>query len=227
MRHSGLLFYVLRNEVSMKVLVVALMSLFAIANQALAQNQAGMADPKHAHPAPGTSIVRFAQLDDGVYKGSKPKNEADYRFLQSKNIKYILDLKFFPVLYRLEKKQAAKYGMAVIPATINASPLAPSENHVRQILCILGDKRLRPIYFHCDVGRDRTSLIATLYEIHFRGLPADSAWQEMKHFGFKDDWTLRGLSVYLRKHSKTPLVDGKHVCKPIPLPPLRNETSSP
>jgi len=211
----------------MKALVAPLISLLVIASYALAQDNSVATDPKHAHPAPGTSIVRFAQLDEGVYKGSKPKNDADYRFLQSKNIKYILNLKFFPLLYRLEKKKAAQYGMVVIPATINASPIAPSEKHVRQILCILRDKRLRPIYFHCDVGRDRTSLIATLYEIHFRGLPADSAWQEMKHFGFKDDWTLRGLSVYLRKHSKTPLVDGKHVCKPIPLPPLRNETSSP
>jgi len=189
----------------MQAFVAPLVSLFVMASYAVAQDNPLATDPKHAHPVAGTSIVRFAQLDDGIYKGSKPKTNADYRFLQSKSVKYILDLKFFPVLYRLEKKKAEKYGIVVIPATINASPIAPSERHVRQILCILGDKRLRPIYFHCDLGRDRTSLIATLYEIYFQGLPAGNAWQEMKHLGFKDGWTLRGLSVYLQKHSNSPL----------------------
>ena len=91
----------------------------------------------------------------------------------------------------------------MIPVTINASPIAPSEPHVRQALCLLADKRLRPIYFHCDIGRDRTSLIATLYEVYFRGLPPENALQEMKRFGFKDDWTLRGLRNYMQKHANS------------------------
>jgi protein-tyrosine phosphatase family protein len=170
--------------------------------------QTSIPDAGRARPAPGTSIRRFAQIDEGVYKGSKPKNDADFRFLQSKHVTYILDLKFFPLLYRLEKNKAKRYGMTVIPATINASPIAPSEKHVNHILCILADKRLRPIYLHCSVGRDRTSLIATLYEINFRGLPPNDAWETMNHFGFKDGWTLRGLRVYLQDHSdpsKAPL----------------------
>src|SRR5436190_1911100 len=60
---------------------------------------------KHVHPAPGTSIVRFVQIDDGVFKGSKPRSDSDYEFLKSKGIKYIIDLKFLPLLYRLEKKK--------------------------------------------------------------------------------------------------------------------------
>jgi hypothetical protein len=177
-------------------------------------------DAQHSHPAPGTSIVRFGEIDKGVYKGSKPKTDADYRFLRSKNIKYILDLKFFPLLYRVERRKAETYGMVVIPATINASPIAPSKQHVREILCILADKKLRPIYFHCSVGRDRTSLIATLYEIYFKGLPAEEALDEMKRFGFKDDWTLAGLRKFLQKYSASPLVHGTTPChRSIPLLP--------
>ena len=102
--------------------------------------------------------------------------------------------------------------MEVIPLTINASPIAPSETHVRQALCLLTDKRLRPIYFHCDVGRDRTSLIATLYELYFGGLGPENAWQEMKHFGFKDHWALHGLRSYLQKHANSPFTAGKADC---------------
>jgi len=177
--------------------------------------QAGTGNEQVSHPAPGTSIVRFGEIDRGVYKGSKPNNDADYRFLKSKNIKYIVDLKFFPLLYKLEERKARKYGMLVIPATMNASPISPSEAHVHEILCLLSDKRLRPIYFHCSVGRDRTSLIATLYEVYFKGLPPDAAWSEMKHFGFKDDWTLGGLRVYLHKHLTAPQLDGSATCNHI------------
>lgn len=178
-----------------------------------AQQSRPKKDFEHKHPVPGTSIIRFDKIDEGVYKGSKPKSDADYEFLRSKGVRYILDLKFFPILYRLERRKAKRYGMTVIPVTMNASPIAPSEKHVRDILCKLRDKRLRPIYFHCSVGRDRTSLIATLYKVYFLGLPKDGAWHEMRdELGFKDDWTLRGLRVYLEDHLDSPFEKDKEAC---------------
>jgi protein tyrosine/serine phosphatase len=178
-----------------KPFFLCLMTSYAVAQNVPAS------DPKHTHPAPGTSMVRFSEIDEGVYKGSKPKSDADFRFLRSKNIKTIVDLQFVPVLYRCEKEKAKKYEMRVIPVTMNASPVAPSERHVRHALCLLADKSLRPVYFHCDLGRDRTSLIATLYEVYFRGLAPKDALQEMKRFGFKDEWILHGLKKYLQNHA--------------------------
>ena len=177
-----------------------LVSLCLMTSYGVAQNVPA-SDPKHTHPAAGTSIVRFSEIDEGVYKGSKPKSDADFRFLHSKNIRTIVDLQFVPVLYRREKEKAEKYEIRVIPITMNASRVAPSERHVTKALCLLADKNLRPVYFHCDLGRDRTSLIATLYEIYFRGLAPKDALQEMKHFGFKDEWILRGLKTYLQNHA--------------------------
>ena len=187
----------------MRAWVAPLFSLLLVTGYTVAQSDTVASEAKRSHPAPGTSIVRFAEVDQGVYKGSKPKTDADYRFLQSKNVRTVVDIKFFPLLYRFEKRKAEKYGITVIPVTINASPIAPSESHVRQALCLLADKRLRPIYFHCSVGRDRTSLIATLYEVHFKGLAPEDAWREMKHFGFKSSWTLHGLSSYVKKHANS------------------------
>jgi Tyrosine phosphatase family len=198
--------------------VAALLSLVVIASFADAQKNPVSGERPLIHPAPGTSIVRFAQVDVGLYKGSNPKTDADYRFLRSKNIKYILDLKFFPWLYRLEKRKAKKHDMIVIPATINASPIAPSEKHLHPILCMLADTRLRPLYFHCSVGRDRTSLIATLYEVNHLGLPAEDAWEEMKRFGFKDDWTLGGLKAYLQNHLSSTSKVNDGACDAIPIP---------
>jgi hypothetical protein len=175
-------------------------------------------DPKHDHPAPGTSIVRFQKIDEGVYKGSEPKKDADYRFLQSLHIHYIVELKFLPLLHHMEVNKARKYGIEVIPVTINASIVAPSEKHIRQVLCLLSDKRLRPVYFHCTIGRDRTGLIATLYEIYFLGLPPEKAREELDSFGFKENWTLAGLRSYLRKHASSPWDNSKDTCRRFSLP---------
>jgi len=190
----------------------------AVLMHGLAAQAFSVMDRAHEHPASGTTLTRFEKIDDGVYKGSEPKNDADYQFLQSKQIKYIVAMKFFPLLDRLEVHRARKYGILVIPITMNASIFPPSEKHIRQLLCLLSDKRLRPVYFHCTIGRDRTALIATLYEVYFLRLPPERARDEMERFGFKERWPLTGLSNYLEKHANSPWNDGKHTCKPFPLP---------
>jgi protein tyrosine/serine phosphatase len=92
--------------------------------------------------------------------------------------------------------------MVLLSVPMNASPVAPSERHVNRILLTLRDTRYQPIYFHCDIGRDRTSLIGALYKMYFLGMSRDAAWKEMRCDGFKDSWTLHGLKAYLKKHSK-------------------------
>lgn len=162
-------------------------------------------DIRNVHPAEGTHIVRFQELDEGVYKGSKPTTEADYQFLQSKGVKYIVNLKFFPWLNKIEKRRARKYGMTLLTGTISASPMVPSKKYVDSVLCLMRDKRYHPIYIHCDLGRDRAMLIAGLYEMYYHGKSKEDAYQEMKHYGFKDDWTLSGLKSYFESHSQQPV----------------------
>src|SRR3954463_15777638 len=91
--------------------------------------------------ATGSKLKHFARVDDGVFKGSRPKSEADYRFLQSLGVKYIVDLQAFPFMSFLEKRKAKQYGMTVLPGIMNASPISPSEKHVDAILTILRDER--------------------------------------------------------------------------------------
>jgi hypothetical protein len=174
-----------------KVLILALLPLATL-----------LAEDMRAHPAPGTSIIRFARVDAGVYKGSKPKTDADFRFLQSLHIQYIVNLQFLPFLSEAEEKKAGKYGIRFIDRTINGSPVAPSEKHIDLILATLRDKRYHPVYFHCALGRDRTSLITALYQNYYLGVSRENAWRGMLASGFKDSWSLRGLKVYFEKHAR-------------------------
>ena len=211
----------------MRIFPLLLLSLLTVGCRSVAQSpvRSNAPDIRRIHPAPGTSIVRFQELDEGVYKGSKPKNEADYEFLQSKGVKYIVELRFFPALNLVEKRRAKAHGMILIAATINASPFTPEERHVNHALCLLRDPRYHPVYFHCDLGRDRAMLVAGLYGMYYRGMSKDEAYREMKHFGFKDDWTLRGLKSYFEKHSKPPIEQYVPHCA-LPAPPQTERAAS-
>src|SRR5579864_7441770 len=86
---------------------------------------------------PGTDLIHFGQVDEGVFKGSKPKTDADFRFLHSLHVRYVMDLEFLPVLDAPERRHAKKYGIVFLAARINASPVSPSQEHVEKTLAIL------------------------------------------------------------------------------------------
>ena len=153
-----------------------------------------------AETAAGTTLIHYGQVDNGVYKGSKPGTDADYRFLQARHIKYILDLELLPSMRDSEQKRAKRYGIVVLHNRINASPVAPSEKHIDAILAVLRDKRYHPIYFHCAYGRDRTSLIAALYKMYFLGMSEQAALRYMDESGYKNSWVRGGLKRYLKNH---------------------------
>jgi hypothetical protein len=148
----------------------------------------------------GTTFIHYSKVDEGVYKGSRPRTDADYLFLKTRHIKYILDLELLPSLGHSERKKAAKYGIVLIHARINASPISPSEKHIDRIMAILRDRSYRPIYFHCAFGRDRTSLVAALYKMYFMGVSQADALRYMDDAGYKNSWVRSGLKRYLRKH---------------------------
>jgi protein tyrosine/serine phosphatase len=157
----------------------------------------------------GSTLKHFAEIDStGVYKGSRPKSDADFRFLQSLHVKYIVDVEvpLMPWESYLERRKARKYGITVLLGIMNASPIAPSEKHVDHILAILHDDRNHPIYFHCKWGRDRTAIIAALYQMYFENMSEEAAMQYLHDngYGFKFGWLRAGLIRYVRKHPTPP-----------------------
>jgi protein tyrosine/serine phosphatase len=169
--------------------------------------------------ATGTGLKHFDRVDDGIYKGSKPRSEADFRLLQSLHVKYIVDLRVIPWLYESEKRKAKRYGIELIAAQMNASPFSPSEKHVTKILTILRDTDRHPVYFHCALGRDRTALVAALYKEYFEGMSPEDALVYIHEAGYKDGWVRSGLIRYLKKHPTPPasLVSNTQAAQRIPI----------
>ena len=155
-----------------------------------------------AQTVAGTTLDHFGEVDQGVYKGSEPKTDADYRFLREQHIRYILDLELLPSVRHTEQKKAKRYGMVLLHGRLNASPIPPSHKHIERIMAILRNKRYHPIYFHCAYGRDRTSLVAALYKMYFLGMSQQDALRYMEESGYKDSWVRDGLKRYLEKHPR-------------------------
>ena len=155
-------------------------------------------------PPAGATLIHFSRVDAGVYKGSKPRSDADYRLLQSLHVRYVVDLQVIPLVYWWEKRKAKRYGIGLIPGRMNASPISPSEKHIETILAILRDERYHPVYFHCALGRDRTSLIAALYKMYFLGMPPQDALRYLHESGYKDGWVRSGLERYFETHPTPP-----------------------
>jgi hypothetical protein len=185
---------------------VVLSLLLVSGSSSQAQLPAGTEPPRSSsgQAKAGATLAHFGKVDEGVYKGSRPRTDADFRLLQSRHVKYILDLQLIPSLLRAEQNKAKRYGMEVIHARINASPVPPSEKHIASIMAILKDRRYRPIYFHCALGRDRTALVAALYKMYFMGMSQQDAWRYMKAAGFKEAWIRDGLKKYLMNHPTAP-----------------------
>jgi hypothetical protein len=152
----------------------------------------------------GTSLAHFAEIDSHVYVGSKPRTDKDFEFLQSQHVRYILNARFLPFLSGAEKRKAKRYGMQFLSVPMNASPIPPSRKHVNQILLTMHNAEFQPVYLHCVLGRDRTSLISGLYKIYFLGVSKSNALSEMRKSGFRTPWFLHGLKSYFDKQAEFP-----------------------
>jgi protein-tyrosine phosphatase len=156
------------------------------------------------HPAPGTSLVHFVSIDKNVYAGSKPKSDADFAFLQSTGVRYILEVHFLPFLNGRERRRAKRHGIELVSVPMNASPVPPREKHVNRALRIMQSKEYQPVYLHCVLGRDRTGLLLGLYRMYFNGLTKEKTLKEMKASGFRDSWFVAGLKRYFDRHTVAP-----------------------
>jgi protein-tyrosine phosphatase len=143
-------------------------------------------------------------VTDGILAGSKPTRDADFIFLKSQGVRFLLQPRFLPFLAGYERSKAKRYGMEYLSVPMNASPFAPSEKHVNAALRIMRTKADKPLYLHCVLGRDRTSLLVGLYMIYFEGASKEQAYAEMKAEGFRTVFFVHGLKAYFDKHTKLP-----------------------
>jgi hypothetical protein len=145
-----------------------------------------------------------AQVSPGILVGRQPRGQADYETLQGHGVRTVLSLQVLPWNVDHGRRHAEKLGITFRNVPVPASPLKPSERRIREALMTLRDRTLRPIFIHCNLGRDRTALIVGLYRIYYEDWTPEAAWAEMLRTGFKVRWSLRGLRAYFWSHCQKP-----------------------
>lgn len=133
------------------------------------------------------------ELAPGIYYGPPPRTAADYGQLRGLGVKTLLDLRKFWRGGIEDTRQAARhYGFAWRQAPIGFRPLRDGSPECA--LRVLADKGLRPVYFFCNLGKDRTGLVVALYRVRNLGWRPWTAFRAFKRQQFNP--RMRGLDAY-------------------------------
>ena len=157
--------------------------LFALALAFVLTNGAGAAR--------GELAVR--ELAPGIYYGAAPESSADYCRLRSLGVRTVVELrKFQPRAIERERRMAGQYGLSWRHVPMGFCPLR--DGGPECVLRIIANPAQQPVYFHCNLGKDRAGLIVALYRVRFLGWAPDDAFAAMKRQQFNPK--LRGLDDY-------------------------------
>lgn len=174
----------------------------------------------------GLVVKGVSEVSRGIFRGPRPTPD-DIRALAQNGIIYILNLQggdiktprwlgfLAYVIPRFEpgetravrraEEDAAKNDNRIGYLNVPLDSLDPVDPHeakeIDQILSVIHEAKNKPIYVHCEHGKDRTGLVIALYRIRHEGMSIEDArqeWQKMGHNGFWD-WVLTGsLDKYFR-----------------------------
>ncbi|MGZ3696610.1 MAG: fused DSP-PTPase phosphatase/NAD kinase-like protein [Bdellovibrionota bacterium] len=155
--------------------------------------------------SPAGEIPRFAEVSEGIYRGAAPTTDEEFRVLLDHGVRTIIDLRTQREANNHEKEKAEQLGIRFISNPMMGWMFQPSEKSVNSALAALNDNSLKPVFIHCELGRDRTGLVVAMYRFYRGEKNKAEANDEMKLFGFKDVWYLHGLRSYFEEHTNPSL----------------------
>ncbi len=149
------------------------------------------------------------EVDKGLWRGSQPKTEDDFRQLKKMGIKVIVNIQRpDDKSVEAEKALAEKYGIEFSHLPLVATGY-PDDKEMNLIFKEIEDRENYPVYFHCTLGRDRTGLVAALYRVFVQHWTAAKAYKEWTDMGFSSKF-LVNLDKYFR--DKTGFAKSKGTC---------------
>jgi protein tyrosine/serine phosphatase len=127
--------------------------------------------------------IFLTPVNDWMYRGRKPKSDAEMEQLRIAGIKTVVCLRWRNRVIAEERAAAEKAGLQFTAIRLNYWHLP--EDAVDQFLRITDDESLRPIYVHCTHGADRTGLMIAMYRVLRDKWRLRDAYNEMVMYGFR------------------------------------------
>jgi len=122
-------------------------------------------------------------LDDGVYRGAQPTAEG-FRNLWNRGIYTVINLR------SAHSDRDLIRGTGLAYFEIPMRPWDVDERKIRKFLKIILTPGIRPVFFHCEHGADRTGVMAAAYRVAVHCWSVEVAIDEMVYgpFGFHNIW---------------------------------------
>lgn len=152
------------------------------------------------HFAATTASARLdaQQIAPGIYVGRAPRTAADYRQLECLNIKTVVEMRVW-FKHKIAREQQRVLALGLDYSHIPV-PFRPQRtDSPEQVLALVSDPQMQPVYIHCNLGRDRTGLIAAIYRVRYEGWSPGAAFQRMREEQFNP--LLKSLDRYFWDHA--------------------------
>jgi tyrosine-protein phosphatase SIW14 len=111
-----------------------------------------------------SGVGNFYQVDEHVYRGAQPTPEG-FQYLASIGVKTVLDLREADGRSREERRLVTVAGMHYVNVPMTGLT-PPSEEQITNILALLEDSAVGPVFVHCKRGADRTGAVIAAYRIN-------------------------------------------------------------
>lgn len=143
-------------------------------------------------------LPNFHQVNARLYRGAQPKR-GGLLHLARLGVKTIINLRGTDERTRAEEEAAHALGLNFYNVPL-PNFHRPADAAVKQLLMLINDPALQPVFVHCKRGADRTGTIIACYRLQHDHWPPQAALAEAKHYGMS--WLQRGMKNYVKDFAR-------------------------
>ena len=128
-------------------------------------------------------LPHFVQVDEGLYRGGQPSQEG-VRWLAKRGVKTIVSLRSSHKEQAAERALAEQLGLRWVHLPITPG-WGPTKGQIQQFLTLAQDPASRPLFVHCQHGKNRAGLMVAIYRRVHDGWSVQQAYQEARELGMR------------------------------------------
>lgn len=143
--------------------------------------------------------LKPSEIEPGLWRGHAPYFRNDYDELRQLGVRTVLDLRGNqPLASFLERRRVEAMGLTYRKVPFGFRPLRDGSDG--RVLAAMQNAADYPMYVHCNIDRDRSSVAVAAYRVRVQGWSPEAAQAEAHSFGLKRYFL--GLNRYLRALSE-------------------------
>ncbi len=170
----------------------------------------------------GSPVTHLRWIDPGVLAaGAQPDSAAAFDYLQAQGFKTVIDLSQGMPNERSLVEQRGMIYIDKYPMNAESPTHHDFNKNILEIMTIIKDPAMQPVYVHCQHGAHRAGMIVGIYRVEFENYSYDLAEKEMLRFA-NNSYPYQHLKDAVKSYSPDlGNIDIKHlISTPTPVPTL-------